>query len=101
MIGKEPCVGDIELDLSELVLPDNLLCEETAESLSPDCEPEEEHIGSAYKVDTNCYFCGRGIRLCVAASAPAIRLFEELLLGGLSLICPHCARGSLQHGRSE
>lgn len=96
MIGKEPCVGDVELDLRELVLPDNLLCEE---SLSPDCEPEEEQDRSTYKVDTVCCYCDAGVRLCVAATTPAIRLFEELLLGGLLLICPRCSRGPVQHGR--
>nr|AYA94114.1 MAG: E7 protein [Human papillomavirus] len=100
MIGKEPCVGDVELDLTELVLPNNLLCEESTESLSPDCEPEEEQSGTAYKVDTNCHFCGASVRLCVVASIPAIHLFEELLLGSFSLICPRCARGPCQHGRS-
>lgn len=99
MIGKEPCVGDVELDLSELVIPDNLLCEESVESLSPDCEPEEEQARSTYKVDTTCCFCEAAIRLCVVASVPAIHLFEELLLGGFLLICPRCSRGPFQHGR--
>lgn len=99
MIGKEPCIGDVELDLSELVIPDNLLCEESVESLSPDCEPEEEQARSTYKVDTACCFCEAAVRLCVVASVPAIHLLEELLLGGLRLICPRCSRGPFQHGR--
>nr|AYA94722.1 MAG: E7 protein [Human papillomavirus] len=99
MIGKEPSIKDVELNLNELVLPENLLCDE--ESLSPDCEPEEEQSISTYKVDCHCYICGTGVRVCVAATFPAIRLLEELLLGGLNLLCPRCSRGHFHHGRSQ
>nr|AYA93917.1 MAG: E7 protein [Human papillomavirus] len=99
MIGKEASLKDVELNLNELVLPENLLCDE--ESLSPDCEPEEEQAITTYKVDSNCYNCGIGVRICVAATTPAIRLLEELLLGGLTLLCPRCSRGNFHHGRSQ
>lgn len=99
MIGKESTIKDIELNLNDLVLPSNLLCEE--ESLSPDCEAEEEQSVTTYKVDSHCYICGTGVRVCVAATTPAIRLFEELLVGGLTLLCPRCSRGHFHHGRSQ
>jgi hypothetical protein len=97
MRGNEPSLRDIELN--ELVLPDNLLCDEG--SLSPDCEPEEEQELQTYRVDSLCSICGSRVRVCVAASLPAISLFEELLRGGLGLLCPRCSRGHFHHGRSQ
>ncbi|ATQ38694.1 E7, partial [Gammapapillomavirus 19] len=52
-------------------------------------------------VDSHCFICGTGVRVCVAATTPAIRLFEELLVGGLTLLCPRCSRGHFHHGRSQ
>nr|AYA94567.1 MAG: E7 protein [Human papillomavirus] len=96
MIGKEPTVNDIELDLRALVLPDNLLCNE---SLSPDTEgQEEEHV--PYRVDTCCNSCGAGVRLCVFSTSTAIRTLEQLLLSELNLFCPPCAKNLFQHGRN-
>nr|AYA94393.1 MAG: E7 protein [Human papillomavirus] len=101
MRGNQPTIKDIELDFKELVLPDNLLCDEVSESLSPDCEPEEEQEVQTYKVDTQCHICGIGVRICVAASFPAIQLLQELLLRSLALLCPRCSRGHFHHGRSQ
>lgn len=101
MRGNQPTVRDVELNLNELVLPENLLCDEGEESLSPDCEPEEEQDVQTYRVDTQCYICGTGVRICVAASEPAIHLLQELLFGSLSLLCPRCSRGHFHHGRSH
>nr|AYA93971.1 MAG: E7 protein [Human papillomavirus] len=95
MIGNKPTINDIELDLSALVLPDNLLCNET---LSPDSEgQEEEH--APYRVETCCNACGVGVRLCVYSTAPAVRTLEQLLISELNLFCPSCAKTLFQHGR--
>nr|AYA93396.1 MAG: E7 protein [Human papillomavirus] len=101
MRGNQPTLGDIELNFHELVLPDNLLCDEVSESLSPDCEPEEEQELQTYRVDTHCHICGTGVRICVAASIPAIQLLQELLFSSLALLCPRCSRGHFNHGRFQ
>lgn len=101
MRGNQPTLGDIELNFHELVLPDNLLCDEVSESLSPDCEPEEEQELQTYRVDTHCHICGTGVRICVAASTPAIQLLQELLFSSLALLCPRCSRGHFNHGRFQ
>ncbi|ATQ38162.1 E7 [Gammapapillomavirus sp.] len=96
MIGDRPTVGDISLNLEELVLPDNLLCNE---SLSPDSEPEEEQ--DLYRIDTCCKLCNCRIRVVVFATGSAIALFEQLLFGQLSFLCPRCSRATSQHGRTS
>nr|ATQ38667.1 E7 [Gammapapillomavirus 11]AYA93911.1 MAG: E7 protein [Human papillomavirus] len=100
MMGKAATLKDIELGepVEEIVMPAHLLCEE--ESLSPDDTPEEESL-SPYQVDTVCKTCEKRIRLCVLASAGAIHLLEQLLLHDLSLVCPHCSRDILRHGRTH
>nr|AYA94867.1 MAG: E7 protein [Human papillomavirus] len=97
MIGNEVNIRDIELNLDALVLPENLLSDE---SLSPDLVPEEEEQ-QAYRVDTFCNSCGTGVRICVSATRSAIRTLQELLLGDLTLFCPVCSRLHLHHGRSR
>ena len=47
MIGNHPDIKDIELDLQALVLPANLVAEE---SLSPDSEADEEEEQQPYRV---------------------------------------------------
>nr|AEX31151.1 E7 protein [Human papillomavirus] len=96
MRGNEPTLRDIELNLEEIVLPQNLL---SNESLSPDDAPEEEHL-SPYRVDSYCYKCNCRVRIVVVASAGSIRLLEELLLSSLFLLCPGCSRNNVRHGRS-
>ncbi|AYD74613.1 E7 [Macaca mulatta papillomavirus 7] len=96
MIGQKATIGDIDLNLEELVLPDNLLC---SESLSPDSEPEEER--QPFSVDTCCGICNRRVRIVVVATGSAIHLLQTLLLAELSLLCPPCSRGTSQHGRSQ
>ena len=78
MQGSVTTIPDIVLDT--LVLPANLVCDE---SLSPDVEPEEEQI---YKVDSICHTCG-------------IRRLQTLLLADLHFLCPSCARALCHHGR--
>lgn len=95
MRGERPTINDIELDLEALVLPDNLL---SNESLSPDIEGEEEEQ-APYRVDTCCKSCGTGVRLCVFSTQAAIRLLQHLLASELSLFCPGCARNLFHHGR--
>ena len=53
MKGQAPTLKDIVLELEEVILPQNLL---SNESLSLDDAPEEEHL-SPYKVDSYCYKC--------------------------------------------
>nr|AYA93498.1 MAG: E7 protein [Human papillomavirus] len=96
MRGERPTINDIELNLEALVLPDNLL---SNESLSPDIEYEEEEQ-SPYSIATCCRSCGTGVRLCVFSTRAAIRHLQELLTLELSLFCPRCARNHFHHGRS-
>ncbi|ATQ38339.1 E7 [Gammapapillomavirus 11] len=97
MMGKNATLQDINLE--ELVLPANLICEE---SLSPDDVPEEESaVLSPYRVDTECYTCNRRIRLSVVASTAAIFLFEQLLLQDLNVVCPGCSRQNFNYGRQQ
>nr|AYA94513.1 MAG: E7 protein [Human papillomavirus] len=96
MIGNKPTIQDIELDLNLLVLPDNLLCNE---SLSPDTEGEEEER-APYRVETCCKSCETGVRLCVYATRAAIITLEQILISELSLLCPSCSRTLFHHGRS-
>lgn len=96
MIGKQPNIpGDIELELEELVLPQNLLSEE---SLSPDSEADEEEELQPFKIDT-CCACETGVRVCVLATSAAIRTLQQLLLQELKIICPRCSRNLLRNGR--
>lgn len=91
MQGSVTTIPDIVLDT--LVLPANLVCDE---SLSPDVEPEEEQI---YKVDSICHTCGTRLRVCTIASVTAIRRLQTLLLADLHFLCPSCARALCHHGR--
>ncbi|ATQ38457.1 E7 [Gammapapillomavirus 18] len=95
MRGERSTIHDIELNLEALVLPQNLI---SNESLSPDVEYEEEEQ-SPYSVDTCCHSCGTGVRLCVLSTRLAIRTLQQLLALELSLFCPSCARNQFRHGR--
>ncbi|ATQ38533.1 E7 [Gammapapillomavirus 22] len=97
MIGPKIDVKDIELHLEELVLPENLL---SNESLSPDTEGQPEEVEQVpYRVDTYCKACGTGVRVFVLASRLAILTFERLLVEELNLLCPNCSRIYFRHGR--
>jgi len=95
MIGNKPTISDIELELDQLVIPENLLC---SESLSPDSEGQEEER-APFKVETCCNSCETGVRLCVYSTHSAIQILEQLLLSELSLLCPACSRNLFHHGR--
>lgn len=97
MRGPDVDVGDVELHLESLVLPQNLL---SNESLSPDSEGQAEEVEQVpYRVDTYCKACGTGVRVCVVASRFAILTFQQLLSQELSLLCPSCSRIHCRHGR--
>lgn len=96
MRSNKPTIPDINLELHDLVLPANLL---TNESLSPDDVPEEEQL-LPYRVDTSCDTCRAGVRLVVVTSVQSIQLLQQLLATDLNLLCPRCYRGLFQHGRS-
>nr|AYA93945.1 MAG: E7 protein [Human papillomavirus] len=95
MQGKHPTIKDIDLDLRELIMPENLL---SNESLSTDEEQEEEQL-TPFKVDTCCPNCHQALRVCVLATAAAIRRLEVLLVTDLSFVCPGCSRLIFRHGR--
>lgn len=96
MRGDTVTIKDIELHLEDLVMPANLL---SNESLSPDDTPEEEQL-SPFKVDSLCERCNNYIRICVTATTGAIRVLEQLLLASqLSFLCPGCARTAVRNGR--
>ena len=97
MRGDRPTLGDIILE--ELIMPINLLCDEASESLSFDCEGEEEQL-EPYRIECTCFNCGIRIRFCVVCSRGGIGAFEQLLTEEINLICATCAR-NLQHGRSQ
>lgn len=88
MRGSKPTIQDVELDLHELVMPANLLSDE---SLSPDTIPEEE-LKTLYKIDVTCGTCSTAVRLVVGATNLGIRHLEELLLSEVDIICAPCAR---------
>lgn len=97
MRGPDINNGDINLELESLVLPENLL---SNESLSPDTEGQPEEVEQVpYRVDTCCTGCGAGVRLCVLASRLAILTLEQLLTAELNLLCPSCSRIYCRHGR--
>lgn len=96
MRGNNPTIKDIELDLHDLVIPANLIANE---SLSPDDLPEEEQQ-LPFKIDCSCGTCGAGVRLAVLATQIGISTLQHLLTSDLSIICPRCFRGHFHHGRS-
>nr|AYD41503.1 MAG: E7 protein [Human papillomavirus] len=99
MIGEVVDIRDIELDLDSLVLPDNLL---SNESLSPDSEGQEEEVEQrAFRIDSSCKSCGAGVRLFVFASRRAISSLQQLLNLELDLLCPSCGRLYFRDGRSR
>lgn len=97
MQGKKPTIADIELDLEELIMPADLL---SNESLSPDDEQQEEQV-TPYQVDSWCPNCHQGVRVCVLASAECIRRLEVLLVSGLFFVCPGCSRVIFRNGRGS
>lgn len=82
MIGPQSTLRDIVLE----ELPDQvrLLCDENLQE--EEVEPQED-----YKVYANCGHCNRHLKLQIRATASAVRLLQELLLGDLDLVCPRCS----------
>nr|AYA94668.1 MAG: E7 protein [Human papillomavirus] len=95
MIGNQPSKECLNINLEELVLPQNLIAEE---SLSPDVDPEEEER-QPFSVDTFCGTCNASVRLCITATSSAVCLLRVLLQGELAIICVGCSKGRLRHGR--
>lgn len=96
MIGPENKVGDIELQLDELVMPANLLSDEV---LSPNEDVEEELV--PYRIESTCSVCKSLVRFHVTASDEGIRGLQQLLLSDLSFVCLTCSRAICrrQNGR--
>lgn len=92
MIGAAPTLQDIVL--SEVPEPVDLMCHEAM--------PTEEELGTAntqrrprpekrlYMVYCTCGTCGSNIKLAVQCAADTLRVFQQLFLGGLDIICPGC-----------
>lgn len=95
MIGAQPTIQDVELNLEDLVLPENLIAEE---SLSPDADPEEEER-QLFLVDTYCGTCKTSVRVCISATSTAVCTFQFLLQNQLSFVCTRCSKGR-RNGRS-
>ncbi|ATQ38394.1 E7 [Gammapapillomavirus 13] len=96
MRSNRPTIQDINLELHDLVLPVDLLANE---SLSPDDIPEEEQL-SPYQIDTSCGTCRAGVRIVIVTSVDSLILFQQLLASDLQIVCPRCSRGHFHHGRS-
>nr|AYA93580.1 MAG: E7 protein [Human papillomavirus] len=96
MRGSSPTLPDINLELQELVLPVNLVSDE---SLSPDDNLEEEQR-QTYSVESCCDTCHACIKLVVTATDFGIIRLQQLLVSQLAIICPRCSRGRYQHGGS-
>lgn len=94
MIGVQPNVEDLNIELDELVLPQNLVANE---SLSPDVDPEEEER-QPFLVDTCCGTCNTSVRVCILATSAAVCTLRVLLQGELLFVCTPCAKGR-RHGR--
>ncbi|AUB51276.1 E7 protein [human papillomavirus 215] len=97
MQGDAPSIKDINLDLQDLVLPENLL---SNESLSTDEETEEEQV-TPFQVDSWCPSCHKGVRVCVLASERAIQQLQSLLFEELRFVCPRCSREIFRNGRNN
>lgn len=100
MIGKEPTIHDIVLeDLKELVQPIDLHCnEEILEEQELEEEEEPAPARTPYKVIVYCGGnCGTKLRIFLLSTIYGIRLFEDLLLNELALLCPPC-RDKIRHG---
>ena len=97
MQGRKPTIADIELELEELIMPADLL---SNESLSPDDEQQEEQV-TPFRVDSWCPTCHQGVRVCVLATADCLRRLEVLLVSGLFFVCPGCSRLTFRNGRSS
>lgn len=97
MIGNQPKAQDLNINLEDLVLPENLLSEE---SLSPDVDPEEEER-QPFRVDTCCGTCNASVRVCIIATSSAVCLLRVLLQGELAIVCTGCSKGRLRHGRTN
>lgn len=95
MIGNQPSKESLNINLEELVLPQNLIAEE---SLSPDVDPEEEER-QPFSVDTFCGTCNASVRLCITATSSAVCLLRVLLQGELAIVCVGCSKGRLRNGR--
>ncbi|AAU21226.1 E7 [Canis familiaris papillomavirus 2] len=96
MRGSSPIIRDIDLELEELVLPANLLSGETLETE----EEELQREPGRYRVVTLCNICHSSLRLFVeVADESLIRLFQQLLLDGLGIICATCHKEHFSDGR--
>ncbi|AAA79486.1 transforming protein E7 [Human papillomavirus type 60] len=96
MIGNQPNVNNLDVNLEELVLPVSLLADE---ELSPDGDPEEEEH-YPYTIDTCCKPCGAGVRFTIIATPSAVITLRQLLLQEVFLTCLRCSRSLFRHGRS-
>lgn len=83
MHGDRPTINDIIL--TELPDPVSLLCDEHLEE-------EEEEQNADYTVYSYCGHCDLKLKIYVRATSEAIKALQQLLLGGLAVLCPSCGR---------
>lgn len=93
MRGNKPTIGDINLELSPLVLPANLLSDEVL----PEEEAQQEEPVCPYRVVSDCGLCQKTIAVHVVATEVGIRTLEHLLCGDVEIVCPACIRAR-RHG---
>nr|WAB53699.1 E7 [human papillomavirus 101]CAD1807591.1 E7 protein [human papillomavirus 101]CAD1807681.1 E7 protein [human papillomavirus 101] len=98
MRGKKATIGDVKLELSPLVLPANLLCDEL---VTEEEEQQDEQALSPYRIVTDCGQCHKTLALHVLATDGAIRSVEQLLCGDLELVCASCIRAQRHGGQRQ
>nr|WKV32418.1 early protein 7 [Felis catus papillomavirus] len=94
MRGIKPTIKDIELNLTELILPENLLADEILETEEVEPPPDTQ----PYRILTDCGVCKATVRLFVLATVSQIRTQQDLFLAGLNILCLSCCRNLRQHG---
>ncbi|ADQ39300.1 E7 [Macaca fascicularis papillomavirus 2] len=98
MIGKEPTIRDIVLELEDAVQPIDLHCNEEVLEEQVEEEPEK----NPFKVLVSCGGgCGSKLRLFVTATAYGIRTFQHVLLSELSILCPECRETTREETRQR
>ncbi|AXN57295.1 E7 [Macaca mulatta papillomavirus 4] len=93
MRSNAPNTQNLNLDIADLVLPANLISDETLSS-----DEEVESLPS-FSIDTFCASCHAALRLFVQSSNETVRALQRLFLEDLSVLCTTCGRERARHGR--
>ncbi|AEI00710.1 E7 [Apodemus sylvaticus papillomavirus 1] len=96
MLGPNPTLPDIILEAVDQLVPEQYP-DLGSSSLSPDSLGEEQDVQvDPYRVRTTCYSCDKPLRFIVCTGEDSLRLFQQLLLGDLSFLCPGCVAEHLK-----